>query len=87
MSNGPDLKVLDFPNNSLADIPQKLRDIADAIEEGHFGTAQVCLLVLETDAVFEVFGLGTEADGNRAHYLLSCAQRKLEKPFLESKGV
>lgn len=76
------LKVVEFPKNSLADIPAKLRDLADAIEEGHFGEAQACVLVLHAQTL-GVFALGTEADGTTAHYLLACAQRKLEQPMLD----
>jgi len=75
------LKVIDFPVNSLADLPQKLRDIADAIEEGQFGEAKECIIVLNA-ASLEVFGIGAEADGTVAHYLLCCAQRKLENALV-----
>lgn len=75
------LNVVKFPHNSLADLPQKLRDLADAIEEGHFGEAKECVIVLNA-ASLEVFGIGAEADGTVAHYLLACAQRKLEQPML-----
>lgn len=76
------LNVVEFPHNSLADMPQKLRDLADAIAEGNFGEWKECIVVLNCDAGLEVFGLGAEADGTVAHYLLSCAQRKLEAPML-----
>lgn len=82
MTDAPKLNLVEFPTASLQDIPQKLRDLADAFEEGHFGKPAICLVVLETDIQFEVFGLGCEADGTTAHYLLACAQRKLEKAFL-----
>lgn len=86
MDDKPKLKVLEFPNSSLADIPEKLRNIAELIEDGYFGDAKNCIVVLETDCLFEVFGLGCEADGTTAHYLLACAQRKIEAPFLALKG-
>jgi len=76
------LKVVEFPHNSLADLPQKMRDLADAIEEGHFGTAKACVVVLNAD-LLQVFGLGSDADSTVAHYLLACAQRKLEQPLLD----
>lgn len=76
------LKVVEFPHNTLADLPQKLRDLADAIEDGHFGDASECLVVLNADTL-SVFGFGAEADGTVAHYLLACAQRKLEQPLID----
>lgn len=82
MTDAPKLNLVEFPNNSLQDIPQKLRDLADAFEEGHFGKPESCLVVQETEILFEVFGLGCDTDGTVAHYLLACAQRKLEQPFL-----
>lgn len=85
MTDKPDLKVVNFPAGSLANIPETLRKLADAIEEGNFGIAQACVVVLEADLQFEVFGLGCEADGTEAHYLLACAQRKIENAFLSAK--
>lgn len=77
------LKVVEFPINSLADVPQKLRDLADAIEGRSFGEWKECVIVLNCDVGLEVFGLGADADGTVAHYLLACAQRKLELPMLD----
>lgn len=87
MSEIPSLKVVQFPLGDLVDIPARLRDLADAIEEGNFGSPVTCIVVLDTDRLFEVFGLGCEADGTVAHYLLTCAQRKIEAPFLKKMGV
>ena len=76
------MNVIEFPTNTLADVPQKLRDLADAIQEGTFGEWKERIIVLNCDAGLEVFGLGAEADGTVAHYLLACAQRKMEKPLV-----
>jgi hypothetical protein len=76
------LSVLEFPTPSLADIPGKLRDLADAIEEGHFGEIAEAVLVLNGDRL-EVFGFGAEADGAVSHYLLCCGARKIENAALE----
>lgn len=81
----PDLKVVDFPINNLADIPARLRDLANDIEQEKYGSAQVCAVALESDTHFEVFGFG--ADGNTVYYLLACAQRKMENAFLKAKGI
>lgn len=77
------LKVVDFPVSPLSDVPKKLRDLADVIEGGTFGEWKECIVVLHCDQGLEVFGLGAEADGTGAHYLLACAQRKIENPMLE----
>jgi hypothetical protein len=74
------LKVVDFPHHSLRDIPNILRNIADQIEIKEFGEAKACVVVLHADQL-EVFGIG-EADGTVTHYLLACAQRKIESPML-----
>lgn len=74
------LNVVDFPLTSLADIPAKLRDLADKIESGEHGEPSAAIVVLAGDEL-EVFGYG-EATGTVAHYLLCCAQRKIEKPFI-----
>jgi hypothetical protein len=78
------LNVVDFPNQSLADVPAKLRDLADLVAEKHFGETETVVVVLKTDTHLEVFGLGAEADGTVAHYLLQCAARKIEDALLEA---
>lgn len=69
------LHVLPVPG--LQNIPELLRNIADAIERGEYGDVGDGALVLDGDAI-EVFGLGN-ADGTVAHYLLARGQRKLER--------
>lgn len=75
------LNIIEFPRTSLVNIPEKLRHLADAIEAGDHGEAASCVVVLNADNL-EVFGFGSEMDGTVAHYLLACAQRKLEEPML-----
>ena len=70
------LNIVEFPNYSLQDIPNMLRNIAQEIEEDGFGSVTGAVLVLNNYNL-EIFGLG-EADSMVAHYLLACAQRKLE---------
>ena len=69
------LHVLPVPG--LQNIPELLRNIADAIERGEYGEVNEGALVLAGNAV-EVFGLGN-ADGPVTHYLLARGQRKLER--------
>lgn len=74
-------KVIEFPIVSLADISARLRKLADDVEAGRYGEAKECVVTLHADQL-EVFAFG-ETDGTAAHYLLACAQRKLEQPMLD----
>lgn len=78
MSN---LKVVEFPITTLADVATKLRELAEEVERGDYGVARECVVVLAADKL-EVFGFG-EVDGTIAHYLLGCAKRKIEQPMLD----
>lgn len=66
-----------LPIPGLQNIPELLRNIADAIEAGKYGAVSEGALVLAGDKI-EVFGLGN-ADGTVAHYLMARGQRKLER--------
>lgn len=66
-----------LPVPGLQNIPELLRNIADSIEDGTFGTVSEGVLVIAGNEI-EIFGLGT-ADGTVAHYLLARGQRKMEK--------
>lgn len=66
-----------LPVPGLQNIPELLRNIADAIDRGEYGDVGEGALVLAGDAV-EVLGLGN-ADGTVTHYLLARGQRKLER--------
>lgn len=70
------LHVLPMPG--LQNIPELLRNIADGIEAGTYGDVGEGALVLQGDDL-NVFGLGSQADGTVAHYLLARGQRKLER--------
>lgn len=74
------LKVVEFPVANKQDVAEMLRNIADTIDSGEFGEANGCVVVLNADHL-EVFGIGM-ADGTVTHYLLACAQRKIELPML-----
>lgn len=52
---------------SLANIPEKLRQLADAIEKGEHGTELRAVVVLRLpDGVARVFGFGQTADACHA---------------------
>lgn len=69
-------KLYALPTGALQNIPEALRRVADQIEAGEFGEAKAAVVVLESDDL-DVFGIGT-ADASMSHYLLSCAQRRLQ---------
>lgn len=76
------LELVEFPVTSLWDISAKLRVIADQIDAGDYGECTSCAVVLRGAKGLDVFGFGKEGDGTVVHYLLACAQRKMEAPML-----
>lgn len=74
------LKVVDFPVTDKRDVAAMLREIAKTIDSGEFGEANSCVVVLNAEHL-HVFGIGV-ADGTVTHYLLACAQRKIELPMV-----
>ena len=73
------LNVVEFPYSSLADIPAKLRAIADKIESGEYADVTQAVVVLNGD--LKVFGLGADCLASAAYTYLGLAQRQLEKSF------
>lgn len=55
------LKVVDFPHSPLHDVPAKLRQLADDIEQNRYGPVGSCGVALLADT-FEVFGFGQDSD-------------------------
>lgn len=72
-----------LPSSQLHDMPDMLRQLADAIESGKYGCVPEAAVVLGTDQIdrIEVFGFG-RADGVVTHYLLGCGMAKLQRPRL-----
>jgi hypothetical protein len=77
-------EIVEFPTQSVADIPGLLRNIADQVEAGQFGNPACAVLVIEGTAGDwpAVFGLGGEAIPPRALWLL-----ELAKGFLVANHV
>lgn len=71
---GGDLKVVQFPLGSLADIPARAEELATNIRAGKYGkpTAAVCVLLGE-DGAPTIFGWGSDADPTRAIGILTIA--------------
>jgi hypothetical protein len=53
----PDLRVVTLHESTLRDIPNKLRELADAIEQGNWGEVSACGVVT-FGSKLEVFGFG-----------------------------
>jgi hypothetical protein len=69
---------------NLLDIPGTLRNIAAAIEEGDYGAAQGCVVVLDADTL-EVFYTGTGEAAPNAHLLLHAGAARMLQPVLDAK--
>lgn len=77
-------EIVQFPAANLSDIPLLLRNIADSIEAGDYGSVANAVLVLEQPAHDwpSVFGLGADAIPPRSLWLL-----ELAKGFLVTNHV
>lgn len=63
------LNVVEFPGETLNDLPRVLRAIAEQIEQGHFGAVESLALVTEdAEGYIRTFG-GGKADYHRAFAL------------------
>lgn len=69
---------------NLLDVPATLRNIADGIEAGEFGTANGCVVVLDA-AGLEVFYAGTGEAAPNAHLLLHAGAAKMLAAVLDAK--
>lgn len=69
---------------NLQDVPATLREIADSIEAGEYGTAKGCAVVLDADRV-HVFYTGTGEAGPNAHLLFSVGAAKMVQVVIDSQ--
>jgi|GEM_PF-1530014 len=68
-----------LPVPGLHDIPQLLRNVADAIDSGEYAhTGEAVMLLPTAGGGMEIFGWGT-ADATSTYYILGRAQRKMER--------
>jgi hypothetical protein len=74
------LKVCQFPERDLSDIPSTLRRIADGIEAGEYGDAHNLVWVCDQgDVVISVGLCGKSPEpASTGHFLLALGMRKLE---------
>lgn len=70
---------------SLLDVPAVLRNLADAMERGDYGTVHGCAVVWDADAI-EVSYSGTGEAAPNAFLLLHAGAAKMMAAVTESKG-
>ncbi len=75
------LKVVQFPDRDLQDVPKTLRILADRIEQGTYDAARNLAWVIDCgNGRVEAGLIGAAAEpGAEAHLLFALAQRKLEE--------
>lgn len=62
MSNSPDLKVVPIGIRNLKDVPQNLRQLADALESGEFSGFGTAIVILCGDSGTPyIYGYGEHA--------------------------
>lgn len=73
-------RLLEFPGHNLADIPARLRSLADSVEQGKFDDALSLAYVIDGgDNRIHIGLLGASPEpGMLAYYLYGLAQRELE---------
>lgn len=79
--------LVKFPiEETLRDIPGKLRRLAEDIEQGSYGEAHACAVVLDAEKI-ELFGFGPEiASANDVWALFNVGAAKFAAIVLEAKG-
>lgn len=72
------LKVIEWPNINLQDIPAKLRQMADRLEDGTIPDVDAAVLLFrDEDGDVLVHGFGN-ADPSLAYWMLGRGMRKLD---------
>ena len=74
------LKVLEFPDRDLRDIPSRLRTLADSIEAGDYDDAHNLAWAIDCgNGRIELGLIGSSPEpGATGHLLFAIAQRRLE---------
>lgn len=83
MSGKPHLSVVStLYETNFRDVAATLRNIADDVEAGKFGTVGCCALALLGDRL-EVFGIGPDSDATAVGMVLLAAANKMARPIEE----
>lgn len=61
MTDKPDLKIINFPYKGLQNVSEMMRALAQAIDDGEYGKWQQCVLVMNAETEFTVFGWGLDS--------------------------
>ena len=73
------MNVIELKPRDIGDLPRGLRDLADEIEAGDYGTPDSLVWVLDRNGIIDVGMIGHSPEpGAVAHLLLHMAARKLE---------
>lgn len=75
----PNLHVIH--ETSLCDVPAKLRELAQSIENGVYGEIDCCAVATFGDEL-SIFGFGTDSKGLTAHCLFHAAAVKIAQGFI-----
>lgn len=80
----PKFELVEFPGNTVASVPEMLRNLANDIESGEMGEARQLVYVLDTGSgVVDVGLLGMSASmGAEAYLLLACGQKHILKDIV-----
>lgn len=75
----PKFELVEFPGNTVANVPEMLRNLADSIENNELGTVQQLAYVIDTGCgVMDVGLLGKSVSpGPEAYLLFACAQKHI----------
>ena len=73
----PKFEVVEFPGNTVANVPEMLRNLANDIESGELGNVSQVVYVLDAgEGAVDVGLLGTAAAVGAEAYLLLAAGQK-----------
>lgn len=73
----PKFELVEFPGNTVANVPEMLRNLADDIESGELGNVSQVVYVLDAgEGAVDVGLLGTAAAVGAETYLLLAAGQK-----------
>lgn len=76
------LSLVPFPNVNLADVPAKLRELADYVESGVAGDVSCVAISMFGDSV-EVYSFGHDSSATTTHVVLHAGMMKLAQALID----
>lgn len=70
---------------TLLDVPAVLRNLAEAMERGDYGTVNGCVVVWDSEEGLDVSYSGTGEAGPNAHLLLHAGAAKMMQAVMDGK--